>query len=75
MQQKAISFTPQEIKRCLYNLLKGISSLSKHRIMHRDLKPDNILLKKRYNACNYMFELTIGDFGLATFSDMQEYLY
>ena len=50
------------IKKFMYQLLIGITELHSKRILHRDLKPQNILIDKDFN-------LKIADFGLArTFS-------
>ena len=46
----------------IYQLLKGINYLSKRGIMHRDLKLDNIMIKRRKNRENH---ISIIDFGLA----------
>lgn len=40
------------------------------KIMHRDLKPENIIFRQEGS-----FECVIADFGLAEFSDVQEYLF
>ncbi|ORX62776.1 protein serine/threonine kinase [Hesseltinella vesiculosa] len=46
------------IKQMMYQLLKGIAYCHAHRVLHRDLKPQNLLINKRG-------ELKLGDFGLA----------
>ncbi|KAI8980431.1 protein serine/threonine kinase [Pilobolus umbonatus] len=46
------------IKQLMYQLLKGIAFCHAHRVLHRDLKPQNLLINKRG-------ELKLGDFGLA----------
>ncbi|KAL9229222.1 hypothetical protein vseg_004710 [Gypsophila vaccaria] len=50
---------PRMIKRFLYQILRGISYCHSHRVLHRDLKPQNLLIDRRTNA------LKLADFGLA----------
>jgi len=49
---------PQIVKRFLYQILKGTASCHSRRILHRDLKPQNLLIDSTGN-------LKIADFGLA----------
>ena len=51
-------------------LLKALSHLSKVGIMHRDIKPDNIMLKQKDEP-----DAVLTDFGLATFQNEKHYLY
>ncbi|KAI8880978.1 Pkinase-domain-containing protein [Backusella circina FSU 941] len=46
------------VKQLMYQLLKGIAFCHAHRVLHRDLKPQNLLINKKG-------ELKLGDFGLA----------
>ncbi|KAI7899902.1 serine/threonine-protein kinase pef1 [Cokeromyces recurvatus] len=46
------------IKSFLYQLLRGIAYCHENRVLHRDLKPQNLLINKHH-------QLKIGDFGLA----------
>ena len=41
--------------------------------MHRDIKPENILF--RSNQITEKNQFVLGDFGLATFNDVKEYLF
>eukprot|EP01098_Paradermamoeba_levis_P009738 TRINITY_DN4072_c0_g1_i1.p1 TRINITY_DN4072_c0_g1~~TRINITY_DN4072_c0_g1_i1.p1 ORF type:complete len:294 (-),score=72.68 TRINITY_DN4072_c0_g1_i1:73-954(-) len=46
------------MKSFLYQLLKGVSFCHEHRVLHRDLKPQNLLINRKG-------ELKLADFGLA----------
>lgn len=62
--RKFIDNSPNElleassIKSLLYQLLKGVQYIHKFKILHRDLKPQNLLISKEET-------LKIADFGLA----------
>jgi len=48
----------QTIRSFLFQLLKGVAWCHDHRVLHRDLKPQNLLINKKG-------ELKLADFGLA----------
>ena len=60
MKKKKISSEP-EIYEIFSNILDGLIFLHKHHIMHRDLKPDNIL----FSSSNNHTTVKISDFTLA----------
>jgi len=47
-----------QTKSFLYQLLKGVAFCHEHRVLHRDLKPQNLLINRKG-------ELKLADFGLA----------
>ncbi|KAG2208917.1 serine/threonine-protein kinase pef1 [Mucor mucedo] len=49
---------PNIIKSFMYQLLRGIAYCHENRVLHRDLKPQNLLINKHN-------QLKLGDFGLA----------
>ncbi|ORZ34515.1 protein serine/threonine kinase [Catenaria anguillulae PL171] len=46
------------VRQFMFQLLKGIAFCHEHRVLHRDLKPQNLLINKKG-------ELKLADFGLA----------
>ena len=51
-------FSETEIIKILLQCLNGLAHLNKFNVSHRDIKPDNILLKNQENL-----EIMISDFG------------
>ncbi|KAL2912189.1 cyclin-dependent kinase 5 [Polyrhizophydium stewartii] len=50
--------SPPTIKHLLHQILRGVAFCHEHRVLHRDLKPQNLFINKR-------LDLKLGDFGLA----------
>ncbi|XP_039134718.1 cell division control protein 2 homolog A-like isoform X1 [Dioscorea cayenensis subsp. rotundata] len=50
---------PRIIKKFLYQILDALSYCHSHRVLHRDLKPQNLLIDKRSKS------VKLADFGLA----------
>jgi len=57
-KKKGEKLSPDAIKSFLYQLLLGIAFCHEQRVLHRDLKPQNLLINKKG-------ELKLADFGLA----------
>lgn len=62
--------TPEQIKGYLVDVLSGLAYLDSRDIMHRDIKPDNILFRTKNNH-----QLVLVDFGLASDINEKEYLF
>jgi len=54
------------------NVLKGLQYLNSMNIMHRDVKPENILFRSS-QICDK--HIVLADFGLATSNAVTEYIY
>ncbi|KAF3336136.1 cell division control protein 2 A-like isoform X2 [Carex littledalei] len=55
----SFSSNPHIIKSFVFQILRGLAYCHSHRILHRDLKPQNLLIDKHNNA------IKLADFGLA----------
>lgn len=60
MEEESI-YNDQTITHIMFQILKGMDYLHSKMIMHRDLKPQNILV----NYTNQLIQVRIGDFGLS----------
>lgn len=67
LKTKAVH-TGELIQRIIKDILSGLAYLDEKQIMHRDIKPDNIILREEDQ------KWVIGDFGLAAKSN-EDYLY
>ena len=65
--------TVRDVHRIMFCILHALSYMESKKIMHRDLKPDNMILKKKSPLSKCTLKLV--DFGLATVHDIEEYLY
>lgn len=62
------TYSEVKVTNLIRSLLDALAYLAEKGIMHRDLKPDNILLDKND-------KLKVVDFGLATFINLETYIF
>lgn len=55
------------------NVLKGLKYMHSLNIMHRDIKPDNILFRSKTISDDT--QVVLADFGLATFNNVERYIF
>jgi serine/threonine protein kinase len=67
---KSKAFSLDEVKVLMKGLLEGLTYLHAKRIMHRDIKPDNIMFRTED-----VTQVVLADFGLATSLDVEEYIF
>lgn len=58
LSQPALSQPPSLLQSYLFQLLQGVNFCHAHRVIHRDLKPQNLLI-------NELGAIKLADFGLA----------
>jgi len=68
LKKQAFKDNEPRIMNVISSILEALAYLATKGVMHRDLKPDNILIDK----CD---KIKIVDFGLATFIDVPEYIF
>ena len=71
--QGKTSLKQSDYFRIMKCILEALAYMDKKKIMHRDLKPDNMILKYKDKLENCQLKLV--DFGLATVYDIPEYLF
>jgi serine/threonine protein kinase len=72
--QNRLSYKLHEICNIVESLLSALVFLKSKGILHRDIKPDNLLLKYKDKSLS-LNEVKIIDFGLATFISDQDHIY
>ena len=68
-----ITRKPENLRAISKSLLEPLAYLSEKNIMHRDVKPDNIIFKSKANLDFDQIKLV--DFGLASYCDMTNQLF
>jgi len=57
MKDRKSPFPEQEVKSIMYQVILGLAYMHKHGFFHRDMKPENLLVKDDF--------VKVADFGLA----------
>lgn len=61
-ERAGLKYDETTVCRFFYGLLRGLAHLHSHGVIHRDVKLDNIMLRRANDLCSAQ----LGDFGLAT---------
>ena len=64
------AYNEEVIRRVAFQIIKGTEHLHKNRVMHRDLKPDNIMIPDKGKEL-----IVLIDFGLSVNMKFPEYCY
>ena len=64
-KEKNVYFSEEQILKWMIQLLLGLSYIHKKKIIHRDIKPQNIFIINKHLIC-------IGDFGIAKIIDQTQ---
>lgn len=65
MQSRTGDLSEYDIKLTVYQILNGVAFCHSRKIMHRDLKPQNILIDLKGIPLIHVGNIKIADFGLA----------
>jgi aurora kinase len=65
LMRKKVNFTEEEIFDIFYQLMKGYRVLWERKILHQDLKPENVLIKEN--------KLKLTDFGFSILYEGHKY--
>lgn len=69
-KNKFAGFSVQLVRRFAYSILKCLEALQEHRIIHCDLKPENVLLKQQSRS-----GIKVIDFGSSCFENQRIHSY
>lgn len=58
-------FNEEYCANLLYNLIAGLAYVHTRNVLHRDVKPENLLLREKDNE----YDIVVADFGLSDFYD------
>ncbi|CAD8103908.1 unnamed protein product [Paramecium sonneborni] len=64
---KTNPFSKEALQKLMYNFIKALIHIHSKKCIHRNLKPENLLLKNKESST----DVVIADFGLATFLNEQ----
>ena len=72
--KKKQSLTESHVKGLMKNFFENLVFIHSKHVMHRDIKPDNIMFRYKRDGDNFG-EMVLIDFGLASFDYVESYLY
>lgn len=66
------SFSDHDTRCFLFAILQAVAHMHERGVMHRDIKPDNILLRNKEIAES---NICVADFGLSSFTNVDRFLF
>jgi hypothetical protein len=59
------AYTPEQIRSYCHQLVQALRALQSHKIVHGDIKPDNIMISAEVSGANDVCQIKLVDFGRA----------
>mgnify|MGYP002860708293 CR=1 FL=1 len=72
LKEKNFNLNEMEVANIIYQIAKGLEYLQKFGIVHRDIKPDNIMISKKEKDSNIIIKIM--DFGFSRIVSKEEKL-